>query len=79
MYPLAGSLQFADVTVDQTTGSVVLRIVVPNPDGILLPGMYVHARIEEGVRDNAILSPSRPLHTIKRQSARLCGGRQERC
>jgi len=61
VYPLAGSLQFADVTVDQTTGSVVLRIVVPNPDGILLPGMYVRAMIEEGVRDNAILVPQQAI------------------
>ncbi len=61
VYPLAGSLQFADVTVDQTTGSVVLRVVVPNPDGILLPGMYVRAMIEEGVRDNAILVPQQAI------------------
>ena len=61
VYPLTGSLQFADVTVDQTTGSVVLRIVVPNPDGTLLPGMYVRATIEEGFRDNAILVPQQAI------------------
>jgi membrane fusion protein (multidrug efflux system) len=61
VYPLKGSLQFADVTVDQTTGSVVLRIVVPNPDGTLLPGMYVRAIIEEGLRDNAILVPQQAI------------------
>ena len=61
VYPQAGSLQFSDVTVDQTTGSVVLRVVVPNPDGTLLPGMYVHAMIEEGVRDNAILVPQQAV------------------
>lgn len=60
-YPLEGSLQFADVTVEQTTGSVVLRIVVPNPDEILLPGMYVRAIIEEGVRDDAILVPQQAV------------------
>ena len=61
MYPLAGSIQFADVTVDQTTGSVIVRIVVPNPDGTLLPGMYVRAIIEEGVREHAILVPQQAV------------------
>ena len=61
VYPLTGSFQFADVTVDQTTGSVVLRIVVPNPDRTLLPGMYVRAVIEEGVRDQAILIPQQAV------------------
>ncbi len=60
-YPLAGSIQFADVTVDQTTGSVIVRIVVPNPDGTLLPGMYVRAIIEEGVREHAILVPQQAV------------------
>ena len=45
------------MTVDQTTGSYTLRIVVPNPDNLLLPGMYVRAVIQEGVADNAILVP----------------------
>jgi membrane fusion protein (multidrug efflux system) len=61
VYPLTGSLQFADVTVDQTTGSVILRIVVPNPDGTLLPGMFVRAIIEEGVREHAILVPQQAV------------------
>jgi membrane fusion protein (multidrug efflux system) len=61
VYPLAGSLQFTDATVDQTTGSVVLRIVVPNSDGTLLPGMYVRAIIEEGVHDGAILVPQQAV------------------
>lgn len=56
-YPHEGTLQFRDVTVDPTTGSVVLRIVVPNPDGLLLPGMFVRAQIREGVNENAILIP----------------------
>ena len=46
-----GRFQFRDVTVDQTTGSVILRIVVPNPEGMLLPGMFVRAVIEEGIHD----------------------------
>lgn len=56
-YPLEGEMQFRDVTVDQSTGSFILRIVFPNPDNALLPGMYVRAMVEEGVVDNAILVP----------------------
>jgi membrane fusion protein, multidrug efflux system len=56
-YPEPGSLKFRDVTVDPTTGSIILRIVVPNPDRILLPGMFVKARVEEGLSDRAILIP----------------------
>jgi membrane fusion protein (multidrug efflux system) len=48
-YPVAGKLQFADVTVDQGTGSVTVRAEFPNPDHVLLPGMFVRARIEQGV------------------------------
>ncbi|MCX7721965.1 MAG: efflux RND transporter periplasmic adaptor subunit [Verrucomicrobiae bacterium] len=57
VYPHEGTLQFRDVTVDPTTGTVILRIVVPNPNGVLLPGMFVRARIAEGVNDRAILVP----------------------
>jgi membrane fusion protein, multidrug efflux system len=56
-YSLEGKLEFRDVTVDPTTGSVTLRIVVPNPDGVLLPGMFVRAVVEEGVDEKAILVP----------------------
>ena len=56
-YPLEGTLQFSDVTVDPTTGSVILRVVFPNPEGVLLPGMFVRAMIREGVDDQAILIP----------------------
>ena len=56
-YPLAGHLQFTDVTVDQSTGSVTVRAVFPNPDHVLLPGMFVRARIEQGVNDQAMLVP----------------------
>ncbi len=54
-YPLAGTLQFRDVTVDPTTGSVILRVVFPNPKGVLLPGMFVRAVVQEGVNKKAIL------------------------
>lgn len=56
-YPIEGRLQFADVTVDPSSGSVILRATFPNPDGLLLPGMYVRARLVEGLRTNVILAP----------------------
>lgn len=56
-YPQEGTLEFRDATVNPTTGSVILRIVVPNPDGILLPGMFVRAIIKEGVIEDGILVP----------------------
>lgn len=56
-YPLKGELKFRDVTVDPTTGTVIVRAVFPNPDAVLLPGMFVRARVEEGVDKNAILAP----------------------
>ena len=60
-YPLEGTLQFRDVTVDPTTGSVILRIVVPNPQGVLLPGMFVRAVVKEGVNNQAILVPQQAV------------------
>lgn len=54
-YPLEGTLQFSDVSVDPTTGSVIVRLVFPNPDGEILPGMFVKAIIKEGVNNQAIL------------------------
>lgn len=54
-YPLPGNLQFRDVTVNPATGAVTLRIVFPNPDDMLLPGMFVRAIVEEGVDEHAIL------------------------
>jgi membrane fusion protein (multidrug efflux system) len=56
-YPVAGALQFTDITVDPATGSVTLRANFPNPSSVLLPGMFVRAQIQEGVNDNALLVP----------------------
>ncbi len=56
-YPIEGKLQFRDVTVDPATGSFTLRIEVPNPDQLLLPGMFVRAVIKEGIAEQAILVP----------------------
>ncbi|WP_416045546.1 efflux RND transporter periplasmic adaptor subunit [Klebsiella pneumoniae] len=54
-YPLSGTLAFSDVTVDQTTGAITLRAIIPNPNHQLLPGMFVRARLEEGVAPEALL------------------------
>lgn len=60
-YPLQGTLQFSEASVDANTGAVVLRAVFPNPNGILLPGMYVRARIVEGIDQRAILAPQQGI------------------
>jgi membrane fusion protein (multidrug efflux system) len=52
-----GKLAFSDVTVDPSTGSFALRVIVPNPGNLLLPGMYVRAVIGDGQRENALLAP----------------------
>ncbi|MBM4284935.1 MAG: efflux RND transporter periplasmic adaptor subunit [Deltaproteobacteria bacterium] len=57
VYPQEGTLQFRDITVDPTTGSFTLRIVVPNPQHLLLPGMFVRAVVQEGIAEKAILIP----------------------
>ena len=54
-YAVNGSLQFAEVSVDETSGSVTLRALFPNQDKLLLPGMFVHEEIEEGQRTDALL------------------------
>lgn len=56
-YPHAGKLLATDVVVNENTGTVALRALFPNPDGLLLPGMYVRALIDEGVQNDAILAP----------------------
>jgi membrane fusion protein, multidrug efflux system len=56
-YNHPGTMEFSEVTVDQTTGSVTLRALMPNPERLLLPGMFVREQIEEGVRENTVLAP----------------------
>lgn len=58
-YPHAGTLKFTEVAVDAATGSVTLRAEFPNPQGLLLPGMYVRAQVESGVERQAVLAPQR--------------------
>ncbi len=60
-YAHDGKLQFADVTVDPTTGTFILRAIVPNPENHLLPGLFVTAVIDEGTRDGAILAPAQGI------------------
>ena len=61
IYPLEGKLQFTDVTVDPSTGAVRLRAIFPNPNGILLPGLYVRATINQGVDPHGILAPQQGI------------------
>lgn len=68
-FPQQGTLEFSDVTVDQTTGSITLRAIFPNPDRTLLPGMFVRARLEEGVNPNAILVPQQGVARTPRGDA----------
>ncbi|NIH16292.1 multidrug efflux RND transporter periplasmic adaptor subunit SdeX [Serratia symbiotica] len=56
-YAQEGTLEFSDITVDETTGSITLRALFPNPNQILMPGMFVRARLDEGVRSNTLLVP----------------------
>ena len=64
-----GELRFADVTVDPTTGSQVIRALFPNSEGLLLPGMYVRAKLVEGTRQSAILVPQRAVSRDERGNA----------
>lgn len=68
-YSQKGSLEFSDVTVDQSTGMVTLRTVVDNPAAELLPGMFVRARISKGVKQDAILVPAAGITRNKRGQA----------
>ena len=60
-YQHTGTLRFAEVSVDEATGSVTLRAEFPNPDALLLPGMYVRALINTGLDPNAILVPQKAI------------------
>ena len=60
-YAHAGRLQFAGVQVNPATGAITLRAVLPNPDGLLMPGMYVRALLETGTREQALLAPQQSV------------------
>jgi membrane fusion protein (multidrug efflux system) len=78
-YPEEGKLQFSDVSVDQSTGSVTVRAIFPNKDRVLLPGMFVRARIEEGVNDHALVVPQIGItHDQKGQAVALVIGQNDK-
>ena len=60
-YAHAGTLQFSGVQVNPATGAITLRATVPNPEGLLMPGMYVRARLQEGVSERALLAPQQAV------------------
>jgi membrane fusion protein (multidrug efflux system) len=66
MYPETGTLSFADVTVDPATGSQTLRAVFPNPQHLLLPGMFVRGQLSQGVQSRGILVPQRAVSRDER-------------
>ncbi|TPD54801.1 MAG: efflux RND transporter periplasmic adaptor subunit [Thalassolituus maritimus] len=61
VYPHKGTLQFSEYAVDEQTGTVALRALIPNPDGALLPGMFVRARLPQGEREKAIVVPQKGI------------------
>ena len=61
MYPQTGQLQFSAASISETAGTVIVRAIFPNPDHLLLPGMYVRATVEEGVIENSYLVPQRSV------------------
>lgn len=78
-YPEPGTLQFSDVTVDPSTGSITLRALVPNPQQRLLPGMFIRARLEEGVDPDALLVPqSAVTRDAKGQATALVVGAENK-
>jgi membrane fusion protein (multidrug efflux system) len=60
-YAHPGTMEFSEVTVDEGTGSVTLRALMPNPERLLLPGMFVREEIQEGVRQGAVLAPQQGI------------------
>lgn len=74
-YRHPGTLEFSEVTVDVGTGSVTLRALMPNPERLLLPGMFVRERIQEGVRQGAVLAPQQSVtHNQKGEANALVVG-----
>ena len=74
-YAHPGTLEFSEVTVDQGTGSVTLRALLPNPERLLLPGMFVREEIDEGVRQDTVLAPQQGVsHDQKGEANALVVG-----
>ncbi|MFC3912875.1 efflux RND transporter periplasmic adaptor subunit [Pseudaeromonas sharmana] len=74
--PQSGRLQFSDVTVDESTGMVTVRAQVPNPDKLLLPGMFIRAELQQGERPQGLLVPQAAVARTARggASVMLVGG-----
>ena len=78
-YDQVGQLQFSEASVDQSTGSVILRAVFPNPKDMLLPGMFVRAEIDEGVNERGILVPQQAVtHDVKGEATTLVVNAQDK-
>ncbi|WP_068829125.1 efflux RND transporter periplasmic adaptor subunit [Pseudomonas sp. BMS12] len=74
-YEHEGTLEFSEVSVDEGTGSVTLRSVFPNPEHLLLPGMFVHAQLSSGIKQAAILAPQQGVtRDLKGQATALVVG-----
>ena len=70
--PLTGKLQFSEVSVDEDTETVTLRAIFPNPDDLLLPGMFLRERIQEGISTHGLLVPQQAVtHDEKGQPTAL--------
>ncbi|MDR3497058.1 MAG: efflux RND transporter periplasmic adaptor subunit [Ancalomicrobiaceae bacterium] len=79
IYKYTGTLAFAEANVSQTTGTFTLRAQFPNPDRLLLPGMYVRAFVEEGVAENSFLMPQRAVgHNTKGEATALFVGKDNK-
>jgi membrane fusion protein (multidrug efflux system) len=78
-YPVPGTVQFTDITVDPNTGSVTVRAIVPNPQHLLLPGMFVRGRVEEGLDEDVLLVPQAGVtHDPQGQATALLVGPDNR-
>src|SRR5271165_1615483 len=78
-YAHPGTLEFSEVTVDEGTGSVTLRALMPNPERLLLPGMFVREEIQEGVRQDAVMAPQQGVsHNQKGEADALIVGADNR-
>lgn len=74
VYPQSGTLLFSDYSVDESTGAITLRATFPNPKRTLLPGMYVRARLQQAVRQNAIVVPQQAVNRGPQGSSVLVVG-----
>lgn len=77
IYPFTGTLEFRDISVDPSTGSVTLRLVFPNPKHLLLPNMFVRAKVVEGINPRAILVPQQAVVYTPKSEATVFTVNQE--